>query len=376
MSRVIVSIMSDQTIQNYIFIKEKYRDGDELLFISSGKMDHKINWITSTLSFKHCTISKIIFENNEEEKWDKMSERISKSLTEKNTYIVNLTGGTKYMSMAVLRTFDSFDSTFYYIPFPKNEILSFQKDEPEKLSYSVTIDEYLSLFNVLKEKDETKLVKNEEYTKDFFNLFVTKSLTSNEKGILDKLRLYRDSGIKDIEAVASNQSANEKKPQVIGLSNFLRNIDFTTALSNQLSKYEIRYLTGGWFEEYIYSKIISVIQPKDIALGLKIKPSPNTTSPNDLDVVFTLGNKFFVIECKTGISGEKMLHETVYKASALKETLFGLPGNTFIFSLATSDEKFDLAAKNMGITYYDQSNFTDEQKWKELAENIMNIAKV
>lgn len=97
---------------------------------------------------------------------------------------------------------------------------------------------------------------------------------------------------------------------------------------------------------------------------------------NDLDIVFTLGNKLFVIECKTGISSVKMLNDTIYKAAALKETLFGLPGNTFIFSLGGIVENFEFTAKNMGITYFDRSTFIDELKWKKLVETIKNIAKV
>ncbi len=42
MKKAIVNIISDQTIPNYIFIKEKYQEVDELLFISSKKMENKM----------------------------------------------------------------------------------------------------------------------------------------------------------------------------------------------------------------------------------------------------------------------------------------------------------------------------------------------
>lgn len=375
MSRVIVSIMSDQTIQNYIFIKENFQIGDELLFISSHKMQNKIEWITNTLQYVNCNISSIILDVNEEERWFKMSNKIRESLTEGNKYIVNITGGTKYMSMAVLRVFEDFDSNFYYIPFPKNEILLFKKDHPEKLNYAVTIEEYLSLFNVLQDPKHNTLIKKEDYTKSFFNLFISGELTQNEFAIIDKLRAYRDRGIQDISLLEETISTNEKKPQIIDLSNFLKTICFDTDEPNKLKPVEIQYLTGGWFEEYIYNKVVSDVHPTDIALGLQIKKLKNPFL-NDLDIVFTLGNKLFVIECKTGISSVKMLNDTIYKAAALKETLFGLPGNTFIFSLGGIVENFEFTAKNMGITYFDRSTFIDELKWKKLVETIKNIAKV
>lgn len=366
--------MSEQTIPNYIFIKENFQIGDELLFISSQKMESKIDWIISTLGYVNCTISKIILEVNEEELWFKMCNKIRLKLTENTNYIVNLTGGTKYISMAVLRVFEDYDSEFYYIPFPKNEVLILKKDHPIRLEYRVNIKEYLSVYNVMKEGTPNLILKTPEFTKTIFKIFANGNFTNSEFQIFDKLRAYRDKGIKDIKEVEIIESVNERKPQIHGINLFLSKYNFDLVKVNQLSNLEVQYLTGGWFEEYVFNKIKDEINPQDISIGLKIKRTQNPFL-NDLDVVFTLGNKLFVVECKTGILNTKMFNETVYKATALKETLFGLPGNTFIFSLGASDDKFERTAKNMGITYYDRSYFTDEEKWKQIVEKIKSIAK-
>ena len=374
MSRVIVSIISEQTIPNYIFIKEKYIIGDELLFISSQKMEPKIEWIVSTLGYVNCKIAKILLVENEEEKWFRMCNKIRSGLSKNTKYIVNLTGGTKYISMAVLSVFEGYDTDFLYIPFPKNDILILKNDQPLKLNYRVNINEYLSLYKVLKKENPIQLTSTIEYTTTFFEYFTSEKTNKSDFEILDKLRDYRDKGIKDIGEVQNNEQKNEKMRQINGLIDYLKEIQFEPNSINQLSKHEIQYLTGGWFEEYIFNKIKMDINPQDIALGLKINRTRNPFL-NDLDVVFTLGNKLFVVECKTGILNTKMFNETVYKATALKETLFGLPGNTFIFSLGASDEKFEITAKNMGITYYDRSYFTDKEKWKGVVEQIKSIAK-
>lgn len=114
---------------------------------------------------------------------------------------------------------------------------------------------------------------------------------------------------------------------------------------------------GGWFEEYVYHLIKDRLNPTDIVLGPK---TANTN--NDLDVVFTIGNKLFVVECKTGVEGRGMLNEIVYKASALKENLLGLSARSFIFSLGQEKEEWSKAAKNMGIEYYGRSFFTEKGK--------------
>jgi hypothetical protein len=374
MNRVIVSIISEQTIPNYIFIKENFQIGDELLFVSSKTMASKIENITSTLGYPDVKSVNIILDDNEEERWFRMCSKIREPLKEETKYIVNLTGGTKYMSMAILRVFEDYESEFYYIPFPKNEMLILKKDHPQKLSYRVSINEYLSLYNVSTEGKHNLITKTEEVTSEFFNVFVNRHFSQEEFQIIDKLRDYRNCGIKDIITVETNLSTNEKKRQIIGLKEFLIKQKLLKIDGNQLTKYDVQYLTGGWFEEYVYNRMKQDIKPQDIALGLKIKRTLNPFA-NDLDVVFTLGNKLFVIECKTGILDTKMFNETVYKATALKETLFGLPGNTFIFSLGVNDEKFEQTAKNMGITYYDRSFFTDEKKWEALVDRIKGIAK-
>lgn len=375
MGRVIVSIISEQTIPNYIFIKENFQIGDELLFISSQKMENKIESILSTLGYVNCITSSIILKENEEEKWKDMCNRIYSNLNREAKYLVNLTGGTKYMSMAVLHVFDEYQCDFFYIPFPKNEMLLLKENTSTKIDYKVSIDEYLSLYKVLKNNSSSEIVKDEAYTNSFFKLFITSTFTSSEFQIIDLLRVYRDKGIKDIDELEKNESQNDKKPQIVGLRGFLEKYNFVENSIKLLTPMEIQYLTGGWFEEFIYFKIKNEIQPTDIAIGVKIKKVQNPFL-NDLDVVFTLGNKLFVIECKTGMSGTKMLNDTVYKASALKETLFGLSGNTFIFSLGSFVESFQLTAKNMGITYYDRSYFTESKKWDVVIDKIKSIAKV
>lgn len=69
MKRVIVNIISAQPIPNYIFIKQMFQIGDELLFISSKEMEGKINPILATLAWSNCKSESIIFEKeNDEEK--------------------------------------------------------------------------------------------------------------------------------------------------------------------------------------------------------------------------------------------------------------------------------------------------------------------
>lgn len=345
MKKTIVNIISEQTIPNYLFIKANYELGDSLLFISSDKYKERIEWIVNTLAYRFpCEIERVVFPAGCEERWVDMQELLQKVLSAEKHYLVNLTGGTKYMSLLVQHVFEPFKSKFGYIPHPKNCFLVPNKNEALPLDYRITVDEYLSNYNVAYTHKE--VVEEEAYTDCFFRRFVTGRLNFD---VVNSLRAYRDKKQIKISEIETCEGT-EKRPRIEGLSDFLKDIGFPMGSEGVLNKKEIEYLTGGWFEEYMYHIIKKHIHPQDIRLGVLIKKTENHNQ-NDLDVVFTSGNKLFVIECKTGIDGVRMFNETVYKATAIKEAVLGLSANTFIVSLATEDEQLKATAKNMGISY-------------------------
>lgn len=275
------------------------------------------------------------------------------------------------MALAIEKLFSKYNSRFYYIPYPKNVIIGFNSDSGiDSIKYRIGIFEYMQLHGIkIKEKSITQ---SKEYTQDFYTLFINKSFSQNEWEIIDKLRAYRNKDI-DIKMVEEREGT-EKKPSIPGLANFVKNICFPASKEGSLNHNEIQYLTGGWFEEYTYNIISDGISPNDLKIGVEIIGTENTNQ-NDLDVVFVKGNKLFVIECKTGIKkpdiGEIVsFKEIVYKATALKEVLFGLSANSYIFSLTPENEKLTKTARNMGIQYCDRTYFENSEKTESLLNSI------
>ena len=365
MSKTIVSIISEQTIPNYLFIKEMFLPGDSLMFISSDKYKERIDWIVKTLDYRlPCEVVKVIFPAEGEERWLDMQEQLGNVLSKDRYYVVNLTGGTKYMSLLVQHVFEQFgNSEFAYIPYPKNCILIPGRNEALPLKYRLNVREYLSNYNV--SYTEKTLTKDAFYTSVFFDKFIRGRLDFASINLLREYRNKKKTNISEAEAKSSN-----KFPQIPGLGTFINNIHFPIVEDGVLSSSEVQYLTGGWFEEYMYRQIEEKIHPQDIRLGVLIKRTDNHNQ-NHLDVVFTYGNKLFVIECKTGIDKVKMFNETVYKATAIKEAVLGLSAKTFIISLSAEDEQLKKTAQNMGISYRcreDVSNLT------QLMEEIKKAA--
>lgn len=378
MGKTLVNIISDQTIPNVLFIKEMFQEGDKLMFISSKKMELKIKWIVKALGMVDTThITDIVLENtDDEERWDVMCGKIKSYLSTDEKYYVNLTGGTKYMDFAVSEVFEKFDSTIYYIPYPKNYILSPRSQNNILIKTRLSVADYLTAYNIpFKCKS---LTQSEELTSSFYNMYVNGNLSDEEKMILDLLRTYRSGkgknkvGIEKPFTVAELETREntEKKPRIDGLSAFLTKVNLPIH-NNELYKYDIQYITGGWFEEYVYFLIKNRINPDDIQIGIEIQKS-ESTNINDLDVVFTKGNKLYVIECKTGVGTEGLFNQIVYKASALKEKLLGLSAKSYIFSLNPPiDDRLKSTAVNMGTNYIDLSDFTDDDKMNNLFKSII-----
>lgn len=354
MAKTIVSIISAQPTPNYLFIREVFVPGDKLMFITSTKMLSNIEPILNTLKWNDLDICKVILKEGEEENWESMCNTIKNCLDSNVHYAVNLTGGTKYMALATQSVFEGFNSEFYYIPFPRNVILTNDKEIPIQTRLSVT--EYLSIHghkiksrNTIREFSDAKQML----------LHFTKTLGHSEHAIINKLRDYRDRDT-SISWVETKIDEN-KKPAIHGLSQFLDKVGFNLMTEDKLSKYESQYLTGGWFEEYVYFLIKNNVSVTDILFGVNL----NETN-NDLDVVFTKDNRLFVVECKTGIEKGAMLNQIAYKSAALNDYLKGLSSKSFIFALASNNPNWSKIPTSMGIKYFGREYFENEEKTKDL----------
>lgn len=92
-----------------------------------------------------------------------------------------------------------------------------------------------------------------------------------------------------------------------------------------MKKDEIVYLTGGWFEEFVFTEVYDIVQDNilnDAMIGVKIESLSGAS--NDLDIAFMKDNSFYHIECKTlgNEEDQSIIREEVYKKGVIS-TLLG-----------------------------------------------------
>lgn len=379
MPKTIVNIITeDNPIPAYLFIKEKYEEGDKLMYISAKDTEDDLDVLSKMFNVPKKHIQEIVLRHNTDEfTYEKICRTIVGCLNYETHYCVNLAGGTRYMALAVQQVFERFHSEFYYVQVEENMIvksvfdnrINNNDDYFYPISYRMNIAEYLDAHEINHDLAPYthKPIRFKEEAEYIFNLFTQNGLSRQDFETLELLRTYYRN-LKYVKIKAVQEKGYRNNPPIPGLTDFLNTVNFVSEGVGVLSKREVEYLTGGWFEEYVYYLVKKRIKPQDIALGVKISRN-NVNHDNELDVVFTKGNKLFVIECKTGVHTEKLFNEIVYKLCAISEALLGVSCCSYIFSLKPDEtDILKKVARNMDITFVDRGILTSQKKLrKELA---------
>lgn len=352
--KILVSLVGGQTIPNVLFIQEMER-ADIYVFIHSKqtvKLRKQIENACENL------IKEKVYIEVDEYSLKSFNSAISNQFEflKDDKIIVNITGGTKIMSLG---TYDYFlqkfpeNSTVFYCDGGKNQYRQIHPpihDNIEKHSYKIPLSTYLKANGVAKtpslyfeEKEimgKNKPLKSLEYSTCLYDIF---SSSSNQELIFQMKKLHQN------EARGKKVNLNEK-PEYQELFNqlIITNFDFEDDTRQTLSKYETKYLTGDWFEEYTYYHIKPLLDlpVNRIVLGLN---STRENAPNEYDILFTHDNDLYYIECKstlldfTGKTNNFIFNEALYKAAANRNE-FGTYTKCYLFC---SD---------------DFSNLTDTQK--------------
>ena len=381
MSKTLVNIITrEHPVAAYLFIKEFFEPGDRLLFVAANEDFDCITPLIKCLQINQEVVQHIVLRRDSDSyTYERICRVISSNAKKDVEYYVNLAGGTRYMALSVQYVFSNFKATFFYTQTDQNLIVRtifdnsiFDNDDVIlPIQYKMNLSEYFEVYGLSHDIANPKpMVSDEPQSQYMFELFSKRKLNNSDYKVMEVLReKYRNWKYININEVET--TINDTMVPIPNLSKFLNYIKFTPAEKGILQHHELEYLTGGWFEEYVYYLIKNNINPDDIAIGVHIDGCTEIKHNNELDVCFIKNNQLFVIECKSGIASDSMFNEIVYKVSALKEVLLGVACHSYIFSLK-KDPTGDLKkiAKYMGITFCDFDTLTREEKLKKMLRQI------
>lgn len=334
MTTILVSLISEQTVPNVV-IANHFKP-DIYWFISTKKMDHMRNCIENALRMRRHNLDEknikktIVDQNSLTDCIEKIQLMVDSEENEVN-YIVNITGGNKIMALGAFEVFTNIGQkvSIVYSPLGRKEFIQvYPRRRPLKiipLQETLNLKEYFACYGFS--------IQNEERLPEIAQLAVRGRDTS--AWILDnyeKLKgmlgfLYKHLGEKRNEKrVDFSETFDRALSDVEAV--FLTRLGYendASVVSKTLTKDEIRYVTGGWLEEYVYAVVDDLVKGEildDVLTGVQLKSGSGSDS--ELDIAFMKDNAFYHIECKT--LGEKteqnIVRDEIYKKGAIS-TLLG-----------------------------------------------------
>lgn len=365
MKTLLISLVSDQTLPNVQLVKEMKKGVPDYLFISTEKMEKKgcRRWIekAAALDKNSSKLNHIVVK---EFSFDDIGEKLDEfDFSAYEKLILNLTGGTKVLTLVAHDYFKQMGAEVYYVTGFNNEFIKIFPGRFKQInlfSSKINIADYLYAYGFDFELSDKSNI-DEHYTNYLFNKYLENGF-ADYSDELNFLRSKRDNGVKTLSTAKIN------------LSYFLKYIDYKPIESNKLSSTEVKYLTGDWLEEYVGNRIKNELSLSDEELFVGVtlykelsqQQSNNVqellgegvllsdSSPNnEIDVMFVYNNKFYTIECKTSIINQvvnglnengsqkfkqsNILGETIYKADYLKNR-FGLFAKSVILTLTSFNQ--------------------------------------
>jgi hypothetical protein len=384
--KTLVNIFDAQEpLAAYLFLKQYYEEGDRLLFISTREDKNAVAPYAALFHIPDGMIDYVWFKRSQDSYiYERICRRLRSWLSTEVTYWVNLAGGTRYSALAVQHVFAGFGAKFFYVQTRENVIVSSFFDDSihddddvvEPIRYRMSLAEYFELNGLrhdLRDRSH-KPMRSAEDAQRIFDCFKRRRMSHRAFSAIDQLRTqYR--GMRRAMNIHDMMFGSPHRHDAIpGLRELMNEFGFVPANPEELTPKEVDYLTGGWFEEYVYYILLAMVRPQQIALSVRIA-RPGSLHNNELDVVFIKANTLFVVECKTGVATDHMFNDIVYKVCALKEAFLGMACKSYIFTLKNDyDHRLSHVSEMMGVRLCAKGTLVSEAKMEEVAAEMRRIS--
>lgn len=332
-----VCLVSAQAAPNLLPILDSAFKPKKAIFLVSKTMKQRAEYLAKT--FEKLNVKVKLKNISDEFNFGLMEDEIFKLVEEyeNESIALNVTGGTKLMSIAAENAFSALGKPIFYIDTDSNHILFISKNEEQKwlpnleMKAKNKIDIYLSAYGstVLSTQNPIERKKYLPAIEPFIKNY------DNYTQVIPLLNLHvtlsQSNGYKS-EYTKDNKKTGKLDELLLGLDyQGLLNYDGQTI---DFKNREIKtFLNGGWLEDYTYFQLKEIANIEDIACGADVAnpkfklgkneySSENKGNKNEFDIVFMAKNKLHIIECKTQLmdkNGGVKADDILYKLETLKD---------------------------------------------------------
>jgi len=255
---------------------------------------------------------------------------LAKQFPDKTRIGINLTGGTKLMFAGALSAARALGAVPFYFDSRNRRVTFIDSLRREIIKPIDSIEPFLRV--------------NSDGL-DISDHCAMKDMSPDRKLLTDTLWQYRGKIRRFYKELVNYSNDNELKPFEINEGEFYFSLNSAGAVAIKISNLDLafehwpdfaKYLSGGWFEEYVYLQCkpyedSGLIRDMRINLKLNLKNpesegdvdhSASGMAYNELDITFTDGYSLYIVECKAG----NVTQEQVMKLQNLVRIYGGVEG--------------------------------------------------
>ncbi|MBN1236756.1 MAG: DUF1887 family protein [Methanotrichaceae archaeon] len=355
--KIMVCLISGQHVPNLLSIQSVKPDW--LVLVVTFGMKGKDSQLIQALAVGGLDYSskKEIIElaKGEEQSGDAIYKKLNNlhDTYQKDEWIVNLTGGTKPMSIGAYEfSKDKRLKTLYIAEGNQRQAVDLLGGPYTPLQYDVTTAEFLAGygFDILNASSLTKTEERALLSTKLAAHLALHNEDSDLRGLLNRLQYIKEAQIKldenewkkkglilseEDDVFLKNDALRDRIASQFGLSTI------GTKFVGRLERAATEFLTGKWLEVFVWSLLLPFVGKGiwDLHLGVlagKSGPGEN----NDLDVTFMRNQSLCIVECKTGgQEHDPEANDVLYKIEAIKSGPKALRVDTYLAT--TSDNVLD-----------------------------------
>ncbi|MFZ7108769.1 Card1-like endonuclease domain-containing protein [Avibacterium avium] len=358
-------LISGQAAPNLLPILDTEFKPQKAVFVVSKAMKKQAEHLAKVFTANKVQVEQINLED--EFDFAKTSEQLL-SLVEKyedENAALNVTGGTKLISIAAADAFNMIEKPIFYINTDNNEIIFLSKDENKEwiankpLNTNITLSTYLAAYG--------KGIKTAQYK-------INSSLLEPMQPVIKYYDKYKDI-LPSLNFAAAEAEKNKLKYEFdkkfsmtaefedfLNELDFQRLIDYNGRLVHFKNEETRAFLNGGWLEDYVFQQVKAIKKVDDILENAELTNdqyqqnksdyiAQNRGNKNEFDVIFLAKNKLHIIECKTQKFGKgtgQKAEDILYKLETLKD-YGGLMTKKCLVSYFEVPEAVSNRAKSLNI---------------------------
>ncbi len=334
MSKILINILSEQSIPNYLAIKEL--QPDKVIALTSKEYEYQVGIFANLTQVEHAKL-KVDPYNLQQNK--AVLQVLLEEIKEDGEIVINYTGGTKVLVVSVIlevMVSSNRQLSLVYVNSKSNllEFLSIDENKTtnssqREISTRIPLAVYVGLKNE-KLLSTSNLIR--AYTADRFELSSALLQDWELSGIFNNQKQYFETTGKglipklvyEVTTPKYKLKWNKSEMEVI----------------TRLKQYRYPHSDGGtyfagiWLEEYVFYKLRQSDYFDELLYGVKFdytsfgeqKTGKKQVFKNEIDVVVGSGAKTIFIECKSG----NVTQDHVYKLKTLRDHYLGTFGQAIL----------------------------------------------